>query len=188
MLILDDISVRIAGRLLIDHASVTLPAGSKTGFVGRNGTGKSTLFRVITGDLASETGSISLPKNTRIGQVAQEAPGTEDALIEIVMKADKERTALLEEADTATDPHRIAEIHTRLADIDAHSAEARAGAILSGLGFNAEAQRQPASAFSGGWRMRVALAAVLLPNRTCCSSTNRPTISTLKACCGWSTM
>jgi ATP-binding cassette subfamily F protein 3 len=82
MLILDDISVRIAGRLLIDHASVTLPAGSKTGFVGRNGTGKSTLFRVITGDLASETGSISLPRNTRIGQVAQEAPGTEDALIE----------------------------------------------------------------------------------------------------------
>lgn len=125
MLILDDISVRIAGRLLIDHASVTLPAGSKTGFVGRNGTGKSTLFRVITGDMASETGSISLPKNTRIGQVAQEAPGTEDALIEIVMKADKERTALLEEAETATDPHRIAEIHTRLADINAHSAESR---------------------------------------------------------------
>ncbi|WP_243463578.1 ATP-binding cassette domain-containing protein, partial [Brucella suis] len=140
MLILDDISVRIAGRLLIDHASVTLPAGSKTGFVGRNGTGKSTLFRVITGDLAPETGSISFPKNTRIGQVAQEAPGTEEPLIEIVMKADKERAALLEEAATATDPHRIAEIHTRLADIDAHSAEARAGAILSGLGFDAQAQ------------------------------------------------
>ncbi|WP_343313976.1 ABC-F family ATP-binding cassette domain-containing protein [Brucella sp. BE17] len=161
MLILDDISVRIAGRLLIDHASVTLPAGSKTGFVGRNGTGKSTLFRVITGDLAPETGSISLPKKTRIGQVAQEAPGTEEPLIEIVMKADKERTALMEEAEIATDPNRIAEIHTRLADIDAHSAEARAGAILSGLGFSTEAQRQPASAFSGGWRMRVALAAVL---------------------------
>ncbi len=161
MLILDDISVRIAGRLLIDHASVTLPAGSKTGFVGRNGTGKSTLFKVITGDLAPETGSISLPKKTRIGQVAQEAPGTEEPLIEIVMKADKERTQLLQEAESATDPNRIAEIHTRLADIDAHSAEARAGAILSGLGFSTEAQRQPASAFSGGWRMRVALAAVL---------------------------
>lgn len=161
MLILDDISVRIAGRLLIDHASVTLPGGSKTGFVGRNGTGKSTLFRVITGDLAPETGSISLPKKTRIGQVAQEAPGTEEPLIEIVMKADKERTALMAEAETATDPNRIAEIHMRLADIDAHSAEARAGAILSGLGFSTEAQRQPASAFSGGWRMRVALAAVL---------------------------
>jgi ATP-binding cassette, subfamily F, member 3 len=161
MLILNDISVRIAGRLLIDHASVTLPAGSKTGFVGRNGTGKSTLFRVITGELAPETGDFSLPKNTRIGQVAQEAPGTEEPLIEIVLKADKERLALLEEAETATDPGRIADIHMRLADIDAHSAEARAGAILSGLGFDAEAQRRPASSFSGGWRMRVALAAVL---------------------------
>lgn len=161
MLILDDISVRIAGRLLIDHASITLPAGSKTGFVGRNGTGKSTLFRVITGELAPETGNIFLPSHTRIGQVAQEAPGTEESLIEIVLKADKERTALLAEAEQATDPHRIAEIHTRLADIDAHSAEARAGAILSGLGFSAEAQHKPASAFSGGWRMRVALAAVL---------------------------
>lgn len=161
MLILNDISVRIAGRLLIDHASVSLPAGSKTGFVGRNGTGKSTLFRVITGDLAPETGDTSMPKSTRIGQVAQEAPGTEDALLEIVLKADVERTALLEEAEHASDPHRIAEIHMRLADINAHSAEARAGAILSGLGFSAEAQLRPASSFSGGWRMRVALAAVL---------------------------
>lgn len=161
MLILNDISIRIAGRLLIDHASVTLPAGSKTGFVGRNGTGKSTLFRAITNDLAIETGSISLPKQTRIGQVAQEAPGTEEPLIDIVLKADVERTQLLKEAETATDPERIAEIHVRLADIEAHSAEARAGAILAGLGFDAEAQRRPASSFSGGWRMRVALAAVL---------------------------
>jgi len=161
MLILNDISVRIAGRLLIDHASVTLPSGSKTGFVGRNGTGKSTLFRVITGELQPETGDFSMPKNTRIGQVAQEAPGTEEPLIEIVLKADKERLALLQEAETATDPHRIAEIHMRLADIDAHSAEARAGAILSGLGFDRQAQLRPASSFSGGWRMRVALAAVL---------------------------
>ena len=143
MLIIEDISVRIAGRLLIDHASVTLPAGSKTGFVGRNGTGKSTLFRVITGDLAPETGSVSVPKNTRIGQVAQEAPGTEEALIEIVMKADKERTALLEEAETATDPHRIAEIHTRLADIDAHSAEARAGAKADARRAHRQESRDP---------------------------------------------
>lgn len=161
MLILNDISIRIAGRLLIDHASVTLPTGSKTGFVGRNGTGKSTLFRAITNDLAVETGSISLPKQTRIGQVAQEAPSTEESLIDIVLKADIERTQLLAEAEIATDPERIAEIHIRLADIEAHSAEARAGAILAGLGFDAEAQRRPASSFSGGWRMRVALAAVL---------------------------
>ncbi|MBX3568904.1 MAG: ABC-F family ATP-binding cassette domain-containing protein [Rhizobiaceae bacterium] len=161
MLTLNDLSLRVAGRLLIDHASLFLPEGTKAGLVGRNGTGKTTLFRAITGDLASETGSISLPRNTRIGQVAQEAPGTEDALIEIVMAADTERAALLAEETTASDPARIAEIHIRLADIDAHSAEARAATILAGLGFDDAAQRRPASSFSGGWRMRVALAAVL---------------------------
>jgi ATP-binding cassette subfamily F protein 3 len=161
MLILDDISLRVAGRLLIDHASLTLPAGAKAGLVGRNGTGKTTLFRAITGDLATESGSISYPKGTRIGQVAQEAPGTEEPLIDIVLAADRERRALLQEAETATDAHRIAEIQTRLADIDAHSAEARAATILAGLGFDTAAQKRPASSFSGGWRMRVALAAVL---------------------------
>ena len=161
MLQITDLSARVAGRLLIDHASLTLPAGTKAGLVGRNGAGKSTLFRIITGDLAPESGSVQIPKNTRIGQVAQEAPGTEDSLIDIVLAGDAERTALMAEAETATDPNRIAEIHTRLADIEAHSAEARAGAILSGLGFDAAAQRRPASSFSGGWRMRVALAAVL---------------------------
>jgi ATP-binding cassette subfamily F protein 3 len=161
MLIINDLSLRIAGRLLLDHASLSLPTGTKAGLVGRNGTGKTTLFRAITGDLASETGSIGLPKNTRIGQVAQEAPGTEEPLIDIVLKADVERAALLDEAEIAADPHRIAEIQTRLADIDAHSAEARAATILAGLGFDADAQARPASSFSGGWRMRVALAAVL---------------------------
>ncbi len=161
MITINDISARIAGRLLIDHATISLPEGTKAGLVGRNGAGKSTLFKIITGELSAETGSITIPKNARIGQVAQEAPGTEEALIEIVMAADKERAALLKEAETATDPHRIAEIQTRLADIGAHSAEARAATILAGLGFDHEAQRRPASSFSGGWRMRVALAAVL---------------------------
>jgi ATP-binding cassette subfamily F protein 3 len=161
MLILNDLSLRIAGRLLLDHASLTLPAGSKAGLVGRNGTGKTTLFRAISGELSPETGTISFPKNTRIGQVAQEAPGTDEPLIDIVLKADTERAALLAEEKTASDPHRIAEIHTRLADIDAHSAEARAATILAGLGFDPEAQKRPASSFSGGWRMRVALASVL---------------------------
>ena len=161
MLILDDISLRVAGRLLIDHASLTLPAGAKAGLVGRNGTGKTTLFRAITGDLATESGRISLPKGARLGQVAQEAPGTEEPLIDIVLAADRERLSLMQEAETATDAHRIAEIQTRLADIDAHSAEARAATILAGLGFDHEAQKRPASSFSGGWRMRVALAAVL---------------------------
>jgi ATP-binding cassette subfamily F protein 3 len=161
MIQITGLSARVAGRLLIENASVTLPAGTKAGLVGRNGAGKSTLFRVITGDLAAESGSVSLPKNARIGQVAQEAPGTDEPLIDIVLKADKERAALITEAETASDPHRIAEIQTRLADIGAHSAEARAASILAGLGFDHEAQKRPASSFSGGWRMRVALAAVL---------------------------
>lgn len=161
MLIINDISLRIAGRLLLDHTSLTLPSGSKAGLVGRNGTGKTTLFKAITGELPTETGSITFPKNTRIGQVAQEAPGTEDALIEIVLRADTERLALLAEAETATDGARIADIQLRLSDIDAHSAEARAATILAGLGFDTEAQKRPASSFSGGWRMRVALASVL---------------------------
>ncbi|APG83983.1 ABC transporter ATP-binding protein YheS [Sinorhizobium americanum CCGM7] len=161
MIQITGLSARVAGRLLIENASVTLPAGTKAGLVGRNGAGKSTLFRIITGELAAEAGSVSVPRNARIGQVAQEAPGTDEPLIEIVLKADKERAALLAEAEIATDPHRIADIQTRLADISAHSAEARAASILAGLGFDHEAQQRPASSFSGGWRMRVALAAVL---------------------------
>ncbi|WP_035000380.1 ABC-F family ATP-binding cassette domain-containing protein [Bartonella tamiae] len=161
MLIFNDITVRMAGRMLIDHATITLPEGSKTGFVGHNGTGKSTLFRVITGEIVPDTGDFSMPKNTRIGQVAQEAPATEQSLMDIVLEADKERAQLLKEVVLINDPMRIAEIHTRLVDINAHSAEARAGSILSGLGFDAQAQNRPASSFSGGWRMRVALAAVL---------------------------
>ncbi len=161
MISISDLSTRIAGRLLLDKASVTLPSGTKAGLVGRNGAGKSTLFKVITGDHGAETGSVSIPKNARIGQVAQEAPGTEDSLIEIVMAADKERAALMLESETATDPERISDIQMRLVDIDAHSAEARASSILAGLGFDQEAQLRPASSFSGGWRMRVALASVL---------------------------
>ena len=161
MLQISDLTYRIGDRLLIDKAGVTLPARSKAGLVGRNGAGKSTLFKLITDDLQSETGSVQIPKRARIGQVAQEAPGTEETLLEVVLKADTERMRLLAEAETETDPDKIAEIHTRLADISAHTAEARAGAILSGLGFSSEAQQRPCSAFSGGWRMRVALAAVL---------------------------
>ncbi|MBK8458274.1 MAG: ABC-F family ATP-binding cassette domain-containing protein [Phyllobacteriaceae bacterium] len=161
MLTITDLTLRIAGRPLLENAILALPDGAKAGLVGRNGTGKTTLFKAITGEFAAETGAIGLPKNARVGQVAQEAPATDEALIDIVLAADLERAALLAEEKTATDPHRIADIHMRLADIDAHSAEARAAAILSGLGFDHEAQRRPASAFSGGWRMRVALAAIL---------------------------
>ncbi|NND22929.1 MAG: ABC-F family ATP-binding cassette domain-containing protein, partial [Silicimonas sp.] len=133
----------------------------KVGLVGRNGTGKTTLFRLIRGELALEGGTISVPRNTRIGGVAQEVPGSETSLLDTVLEADTERAALLAEADTATEATRIADIQTRLADIDAWSAEARAATILKGLGFPQEEQAMPCSAFSGGWRMRVALAGVL---------------------------
>ncbi|MEM1066441.1 MAG: ABC-F family ATP-binding cassette domain-containing protein, partial [Pseudomonadota bacterium] len=138
-----------------------IPAGHKVGLVGRNGTGKTTLFRLIRGELALEAGDIALPKAARIGGVAQEVPGSEISLLDTVLDADAERAGLLAEADTARDPARIAEIQTRLADIDAWSAEARASAILKGLGFSTAEQAMPCSAFSGGWRMRVALAGVL---------------------------
>ncbi|SHH14742.1 ABC-F family ATP-binding cassette domain-containing protein [Bradyrhizobium erythrophlei] len=161
MLSLTEISVRIAGRLLIDHGTAQIVPGARVGFVGRNGVGKSTLFAAIRGELPIESGSIALPPRWRVGSLAQEAPDGPESLIEVVLKADLERDALLREADTAHDPHRIAEIQTRLVDIDAHSAPARAAAILSGLGFSTADQARPCQEFSGGWRMRVALAATL---------------------------
>ncbi|WP_448043184.1 ABC-F family ATP-binding cassette domain-containing protein [Bradyrhizobium liaoningense] len=161
MLAITDLSIRLAGRLLIDQSSVQITPGSRVGLVGRNGTGKSTLFKVIRGELAAEHGSVTLPPRWRIGSLAQEAPNGPESLITVVLKADLERDALLTEAESATDPHRIAEIQTRLVDIDAHSAPSRAAAILSGLGFSAADQLRPCAEFSGGWRMRVALAATL---------------------------
>ena len=159
MLKIQDITYAIDGRRLFENASATIPTGHKVGFVGPNGTGKTTLFRIIRGELALEGGEIELPKRAKIGGVAQEAPATGLSLIETVLAADTERAFLL--ADTSEDPNRIAEVQTRLADIDAWSAEGRASSILKGLGFDDAAQRRPCADFSGGWRMRVALAAVL---------------------------
>ncbi|MGQ4272793.1 ABC-F family ATP-binding cassette domain-containing protein [Terrihabitans sp. B22-R8] len=161
MLQVSDLTLRIAGRTLLENASVFIPEGARVGIVGRNGTGKTTFFKAVAGDILPDDGTLKLPKGARFGRVAQEAPSGPDSLLDRVLAADIERTQLLDEAETATDPSRIAEIHTRLVDIDAHSAPARAARILSGLGFDTEAQQRPCSAFSGGWRMRVALAAVL---------------------------
>jgi len=161
MLKIEDISYSVEGRPLIDGASAIIPDGHKVGLVGRNGTGKTTLFKLIRGELTLDAGSISLPKQARIGGVSQEVPSSNTSLIDTVLAADEERSALMTEAETATDPARIAEVHTRLADIDAWSAEARASSILRGLGFDDQQQKQPCADFSGGWRMRVALAAVL---------------------------
>ena len=161
MLRISDISYSVEGRPLFVGASATIPAGHKVGLVGRNGTGKTTLFKLIRGELVLEGGDISLPSRARIGGVAQEVPSSSTSLLNTVLEADTERSELLAEAETATDAHRISDIQTRLADIDAWSAEGRASTILKGLGFDAEAQLRPCSDFSGGWRMRVALAGVL---------------------------
>ncbi|MBO6948605.1 MAG: ABC-F family ATP-binding cassette domain-containing protein [Rhodospirillales bacterium] len=161
MLSIQDITYRIAGRTLLEKASLSIERGQKLGLVGRNGTGKTTLFRLISGDIQPDDGDIQMQKGLRMGQVAQEAPSGATSLIDTVLAADKERAQLLAEAETATDPMRIAEVHTRLADIDAERAPARAARILAGLGFDETAQQRPCSDYSGGWRMRVALAAVL---------------------------
>jgi ATP-binding cassette subfamily F protein 3 len=161
MLTVSDITYRIAGREILSEAGFSLAAGHHAGLIGRNGAGKSTLLKMVADQLHPDSGTIEYPKAWRLGMLAQEAPNGPLSLLETVLAADTERASLLVEAETAHDPHRIAEIHMRLTDIDAHSAEARAAEILAGLGFNAEAQQRPCNDFSGGWRMRVALGAVL---------------------------
>ena len=161
MLHLNDITYRIEGRPILEGATAAIPGGHKVGLVGRNGAGKTTLLRLIMGEIAPDDGSIKLARGARIGHVAQEAPGGDASLIDTVLAADTERAALLAEAETATDPTRIADIQIRLSDIHAHSAPSRAAQILSGLGFDTAAQSRACREFSGGWRMRVALASVL---------------------------
>ena len=159
MLRISDISYSVEGRPLLVGANAVIPDGHKVGLIGANGAGKTTLFKLIRGELGLDGGEISLPTKAKIGGVAQEVPANEVSLLDTVLAADTERASLM--AEETEDPSRIAEIQTRLVDINAWSAEARASTILKGLGFEDAEQRQPCSAFSGGWRMRVALAAVL---------------------------
>jgi len=161
MLAIDNIVVRIAGREILSGATANLPAGRRIGLVGRNGAGKSTLFNVILGRLHPDDGAVSWPSSWRVGAVAQEAPGSDVSLLDTVLEADTERTRLLAEAEHESDGHRLGEIYHRLEAIDAYTAPARAAEILAGLGFSAEDQLRPCREFSGGWRMRVALAAIL---------------------------
>lgn len=164
MLDINDITLRFAGRPLFDGASAHIPDGQKVGLTGKNGCGKSTLFRIILSQLSPDGGEIRLTKGTRLSSVAQEVPEGNESLLDFVLKADKERSALLadlERAEALEDGTRIAELHERLNAVGANSAAARAGAVLYGLGFSSERQALPLSSFSGGWRMRVALAAAL---------------------------
>ncbi|MBM7404453.1 MULTISPECIES: ABC-F family ATP-binding cassette domain-containing protein [Sphingomonas] len=161
MLNLNGITVRLGGRLILDGVNAALPPGSRVGLIGRNGAGKSTLVRVIAGELEPDGGAAEMPRGSRLGYVAQEAPAGSATPFETVLAADTERAALMEEAETSHDPDRLAEVHERLLAIDAHTAPARAARILVGLGFDESMQQSPLDGFSGGWRMRVALAALL---------------------------
>ena len=161
MLSIDNLIVRIAGREILDGATASLPAGRRVGLVGRNGAGKSTLLKVILGELHPDDGQVSWPSAWRIGAVAQEAPGTQVSLLDTVLAADPERTRLLAAAEHESDAHALGDIYHRLDAIDAYTAPARAAEILAGLGFSAADQLRPCAEFSGGWRMRVALAAIL---------------------------
>lgn len=161
MLRISDLTYRLGDRALIERANAAIPAGHRVGLVGRNGTGKTTLLRLIAGDLEPLTGAIELPRRARIATLRQDAPAGPDSLIDTVLAADERRHSLMAEAETATDADRIADIHTQLRDIAAYAAPSRAAAILAGLGFTEAEQQRPVAQFSGGWRMRVALAATL---------------------------
>ena len=161
MIQITDLTYRIAGRTLFNKANLAIQKGTKVGLVGRNGAGKTTLFHLLNQELEPESGSISIQTQARIGYVQQEAPDTTTSLIDYVLAADTERAKLLSLAETESDAVKISDIHNRLIDIDAHSANARAATVLKGLGFAHETQSKPCADLSGGWRMRVALAAML---------------------------
>jgi len=161
MLNFDGITVRLGGRTIIDRATAALPSNSRIGLIGRNGAGKSTLMKVLIGSFDPDEGRLDMPRSTRIGYIAQEAPSGTSTPIETVLAADTERAALMIEVENCEDPNRLGEVHERLLAIDAYAAPARAARILVGLGFDEEMQNLPLDSYSGGWKMRVALAALL---------------------------
>lgn len=161
MFTINSVTVRLGGRTILDGASASIPPGGRVGLIGRNGAGKSTLMKVLVGQLDPDDGSVDMPKRTRLGYIAQEAPSGETTPFEAVLAADTERAALLEEAEHCVDPDRLGDLHERLLAIDAYSAPSRAAIILTGLGFDEAMQARPLDSFSGGWKMRVALAALL---------------------------
>lgn len=161
MLTISGITVRLGGRTILDQATAAVPTGARVGLIGRNGAGKSTLMKVMIGELEPDEGAIEMPRRARLGYIAQEAPSGTATPFETVLAADVERAQLLEEAETCVDPDRLGDVHERLLAIDAYSAPARAARILIGLGFDEAMQAQPVDSFSGGWKMRVALASLL---------------------------
>ena len=161
MLRINNLTYRIGDRILLDATSATINPGHRVGLVGANGVGKTTLLRLITKELDVDGGEVEIPSRWRVGITSQEAPSGPDSLLRIVVDSDAELARLTEQAETETDPERLGDIHLRLQDIDAYSAPSRAARILAGLGFDEDAQQRPCDSFSGGWRMRVALASLL---------------------------
>lgn len=164
MLTINGLTVRLGGRTILDRAGASLPGKSRTGLIGRNGAGKSTLMKVMIGQLEADEGGIEMPRRTRVGYIAQEAPSGTATPFDTVLAADTERAELLAASETEQDPNRLGDIHERLIAIDAYTAPARAARILIGLGFDEEMQGRPLDSYSGGWKMRVALAALLFSN------------------------
>jgi ATP-binding cassette subfamily F protein 3 len=161
MITINSVTVRLGGRTILDRATAAIPTGAHVGLIGRNGAGKSTLMKVLVGQIEPDEGAVEMPRRTRLGYIAQEAPSGTISPFEAVLSADVERAQLLEEAEHCTDPDRLGDLHDRLLAIDAYTAPTRAAIILTGLGFDETMQAQPLDSFSGGWKMRVALAALL---------------------------
>ena len=161
MLTIDGVTVRLGGRAILEGASATVPVGARVGLIGRNGAGKSTLMKALIGEIEPDEGEVSKPSRARIGYIAQEAPSGTMTPEEVVLASATERAQLLEELETCTDMNRMGDVHDRLLAIDAYSAPSRAAKILSGLGFDEEMQKRPVESFSGGWKMRIALGALL---------------------------
>ncbi len=161
MLTIDGVTVRLGGRAILERASATVPVGARVGLIGRNGAGKSTLMKALIGEIEPDDGEISKPARAKIGYIAQEAPSGTMTPEEVVLASATERAALLAELETCTDMDRMGDVHERLLAIDAYSAPARAAKILNGLGFDEDMQQRPVDSFSGGWKMRIALGALL---------------------------
>ncbi|SUA36178.1 ABC transporter ATP-binding protein [Neisseria zoodegmatis] len=165
MIELKNLTLQRGLKVLLNQASLTINPNQRVGLIGKNGTGKSSLFALIKGEITQDTGDVLIPKHWKTAAVAQETPALDTSALDYVLQGDAElqqfQTALAE-AEAQNDGIKIAEWHAKLEEIDAYTAPARAAKLLSGLGFAQEEHGKPVKAFSGGWRMRLNLAQALM--------------------------